>query len=227
MNAYYKGQMVSLGGGSSTTLDGVRICAIGDSNTQYCGTELEEQIKLLTGCASLRNFGTAGATWKSTTGTSDTGNTSAVGKVNQLINPFASTGIATDYDIITIMMGTNDSDANAGEITPRDGADVSTMCGAMHYCLRNLLYYYRNSMIVGIIPPQSEYTADGADRYDKMRQIYEYYSVPYLDFWKQGQVVYNGKVDGTPNYLGDGTHLSVYGKKQLYRKLAGFLKGLY
>lgn len=206
---------------------GARVCAIGDSNTQYMGRDLETYVKQYTGIESLRNFGYAGCKWETTTGVSDMGNGTAVGKVNQLIaSPNPDTNMCTDYDIITIMLGTNCG--TMGELT--DTSDnVDTMCGAMRYCIEKLLYYYRRSRIGGIIPPQREtINKEQAQRNELIRAIYKEYSIPVLDLYYEGQMVPDSMLpDGNGYYIStDGTHLAGNGKMSIYRKYADFISRL-
>lgn len=206
---------------------GAKVCAIGDSNTQYMGSNLESYVKQYTGIASLRNFGYAGCKWESTTGVTDTSNGTAVGKVNQLIaNPDPDTNLCTDYDIITIMMGTNC--ATMGELTDTS-ENVETMCGAMRYCLEKLLYYYRRARIGGIIPPQREtINAEQNQRNELIRAIYKEYSIPVLDLYYEGQMVPDSMLpDGNGYYIStDGTHLAGNGQNSVYRKYAAFISRL-
>lgn len=205
-----------------------RVCAVGDSNTQYMGGNLEEAVKRYAGIASLRNFGTAGATWEVRAGedATTTANGSGVGKVNQLIaSADPNTKKCTDYDIVTIMLGTNCN--TLGAVTDTS-ADVETMCGAMRYCLEKLLYYYRGARIGGIIPPQrAEINAEQNVRNDLIRSIYREYSVPYLDFYYEGQTVPDSTTpDGSSYYISDGTHLGGNGQESFYRKYAAFISRL-
>lgn len=206
---------------------GAKVCAIGDSNTQYMGSDLETYVKQYTGIASLWNFGYAGCKWETTTGMSDMGNGSAVGKVNQLIaNPDPDTNMCTDYDIITIMMGTNM--ATMGALTDTS-ENVETMCGAMRYCLEKLLYYYRSSRIGGIIPPQREtINKEQNERNELIRAIYKEYSIPVLDLYYEGQIIPNSMIpDGNGHYVStDGTHLAGNGQHSIYRKYADFISRL-
>lgn len=226
MNVYYKGNVVSIGTGNKP-LEGLKLCIIGDSNIQYGSAILEENLLALTGCASLKNMGYAGATWATTEGKDTTNGTSAVGRVNQLINPYIGAGLSKEYDIVIIMMGTNDEEENAGTVDSSSD-DVSVMAGAMHYCLQKLLYYFRESMIVGVIPPQSEYYKKRPERFKVIEEIYDYYSIPCLDFWGSGQVVWNQKTENNVcSYLGDGIHLGTNGRNQFCHKLARFLESVY
>ena len=220
------GNILSTNSGSLAT--NTKVCAIGDSNTQYMGTNLENYVKQYTGIASLRNFGTAGATWEVRAGedATTTANSSGVGKVNQLIaSADPNTSKCTDYDIITIMLGTNCNKRGSLSDTSNN---VDTMCGAMRYCLEKLLYYYRGARIGGIIPPQrAEINAEQAERNELIRAIYEEYSIPYLDLYREGQIVPDSSLpDGNGYYLSDGTHLGGNGQESVYRKYAAFISRL-
>lgn len=205
-----------------------KVCAIGDSNTQYMGSNLETNVKKYVGIQSLKNFGTAGATWEVREGedASVTNNSSAVGKVNQLIaNANVDTNMCTDYDIITIMMGTNC--LVVGDKT-NTSSDVGTMCGAIRYCLEKLLYYYRKSRMGVIIPPQrAEINVEQNQRNELIRKLCQEYSIPILDFYYEGQVVPDSTTpNGSLYYLSDGTHLGGNGQEQFYRKYSAFINRL-
>ena len=220
------GNVLSTNSGSLAT--NAKVCAIGDSNTQYMGTNLEKYVKQYTGIASLRNFGTAGATWEVRDGedATTTANLSGVGKVNQLIaSADPDTQKCDDYDIITIMLGTN---CNARGSLSDTSNNVATMCGAMRYCLEKLLYYYRGARIGGIIPPQrAEINAEQKERNELIRAIYEEYSIPYLDLYREGQIVPDSSLpDGNGYYISDGTHLGGNGQESVYRKYAAFISRL-
>ena len=220
------GNVLSTNSGSLAT--NAKVCAIGDSNTQYMGTNLENYVKQYTGIASLRNFGTAGATWEVRDGedATTTANSSGVGKVNQLITSAdPNTQKCDDYDIITIMLGTN---CNARGSLSDTSNNVDTMCGAMRYCLEKLLYYYRGARIGGIIPPQrAEINAEQEVRNELIRAIYEEYSIPYLDLYREGQIVPDSSLpDGNGYYLSDGTHLGGNGQESVYRKYSAFISRL-
>lgn len=220
------GNVLSTNSGSLAT--NTKVCAIGDSNTQYMGTNLENYVKQYTGIASLRNFGTAGATWEVRDGedATTTANSSGVGKVNQLIaSADPNTKKCDDYDILTIMLGTNCNKRGSLSDTSNN---VDTMCGAMRYCLEKLLYYYRGARIGGIIPPQrAEINAEQEERNELIRAIYEEYSIPYLDLYREGQIVPDSSLpDGNGYYLSDGTHLGGNGQESVYRKYAAFISRL-
>lgn len=203
-----KGNVISAGGGGGSPIEGKRICLIGDSNTQYSGAEIKAYLEETYGC-SFTPLGYAGATWETTNGVNATDN-SAVGRVNRLIaNADDTTKICTDYDMVLIMMGTNCY--ALGEVTDTS-ADVTTLCGAMRYCLEKLVYYYRKSKIGVILPPQRN---DGNNhqlsRNDMIKQIAEEYSVATIDMNRRGQIVGDSKLGASSYYLGDGLHFGANG----------------
>lgn len=239
MNLYYKGNEVSISGGGDRPLAGKRIIALGDSNTQYMGDHLAEKVIEYTGAKSLRNNGRAGATWGVASGdATTTDNSSAVGAVNSLINPYITAGKATEYDIITLMFGTNgdvkDGQSNYGT---KDSTDVSTTWGAMKYCFDKLLYYYRDATIAVFLPIQR---AGGVmtESIAVIKECCELYSIPYYDMSGQGQIPSDTKMpisiaeQGLANngygqiYFGDNVHLNSVGQAQYYHKYARFLESI-
>lgn len=202
----YQGNVIATGGnGETSPLKGKRVCLIGDSNTQYSGSEFKTFFEENYGCGFVP-LGYAGATWE---GDSEF---SAVGRVNTLIAGANGT-LCTDYDMVLIMMGTNCSAVG----TVADTSDnVATMCGAVRYCLEKLLYYYRKGKVGVILPPQRD---DGNDnqlkRNDLIQQICEEYAVATLDLNRRGQIMGNSKLGGVSSYyLSDGLHFGTNGNIQ-------------
>ena len=232
-NLYYKGDIITVSG--SQPLAGLKICALGDSNIQYMGNTLNDRVVALTGCASVRNEGHAGCTWGCTTNdpTIATGG-SCVPMVNQLCNPYISKGYSDEYDIVTIMYGTN---ADIGGLGTKDSTDVTTTWGAMKYCFDKLLYYFRYGKIGVLLPPQR---AGGVmtESVAAIKECCELYSVPYYDISGQGQIPSDNKMpksvieQNLPNdgygqiYFGDNVHFSNTGREQFYHKYARFLERL-
>ena len=150
----------------------------------------------------------------------------AVRRVDKLIENKA----AFTPDIITILMGTNCADE--GETT--DTSDnLYTMCGAIKYCLENLLREFPTTPIGILLPPQRlEGNGWQEPRNEKIRTIAQYYSIPVLDLFHEGQIVPANRVvvDGKPTSgngsLTDGLHLGDVGKINLGRKLCNWLKTL-
>lgn len=234
MKLYYKGEEITVGSGGNSSLKGKRICALGDSNTQYMGNTLAERVIEYTEAKSLSNRGFAGATWGVADGNvQTTSSASAVGSVNAMINPFIEAGKATEYDIITLMYGTN-SDVSLGD---KDSTDISTTWGAMKYCFDKLLYYYRDATIAVFLPIQR---AGGVmtNTINAIRECCELYSIPYYDMSGQGQIPSDTKMpisiaeQGLPDngygqiYFGDNVHLSHVGQEQYFHKYARFLENI-
>ena len=236
---YYKGNPITVDGGSRP-LSGLKICALGDSNTQYMeptATDpgLSAAIIELTGCASLRNEGHAGCTWGYTSNnpaTTDGGH--CISMVNKLVNPYITQVYSDEYDIITMMYGTN---GDVGGIGTKDSTDVTTTWGAMKYCFDKLLYYFRYGKIGVLLPPQRG-AGIMTESIAAVKECCELYSVPYYDMSGQGQIAGNQcmpisiEEQGLPRegygqiYFGDNVHFSNIGKQQFYHKYARFLERL-
>lgn len=202
-------------------LYGKKWVQIGDSNTQYMGDALGEAIIKQRGLGSYTCMGTAGATWE----INSSGDAySAVKKIDSLIaNADATTHLCTDYDIVTIMMGTNCN--TEGSITDTS-SQTDTMCGAVRYCLEKLSYYYRTSAIGVILPPQrAESNSNQKQKNDKIKAICNEFSIPTLDLYNEGRIVPDSMIpDGTTYLLGDGLHLGANGQKHYYRIVGAWLE---
>lgn len=232
-NLYYKGNVISAGG--SNALAGMKICALGDSNTQYMGTNLNDRIVALTGCASVRNEGHAGCKWGlPTNDPTSTTDGHCVSMVNKLCNPYISQGYSDEYDIVTMMYGTN---GDVDGLGTSESTSVTTTWGAMKYCFDKLLYYFRYAKIGVLLPPQR---GQGimTESVDAIRECCERYSVPYFDMSGQGQIPndtlmpYSIAEQNLPNsgygqiYFADNVHFNNTGKDQFYYKYARFLESL-
>lgn len=205
----YQGNVIATGGSGESPLAGKRVCLIGDSNTQYSGAAFKTFFEETYGCTFVP-LGYAGATWENGEGV--TSEYSAVGRVDTLIAGADGT-LCTDYDMVLIMMGTNCSALGAVDDT---SDNVTTMCGAVRYCLEKLLYYYRKSKVGVILPPQRN---DGNDyQLEKnalIQQIAEEYAVSTLDLNRRGQIVGDSKLGGVSSYyLSDGLHFGANGNIQ-------------
>lgn len=231
-NVYYRGNQVNIGGGP---LVGKKICALGDSNTQYMANDLETRVKELTGCLSLKNEGHAGCKWGySTNDPTTTVDGHCISMVNKLCNPYISNGYSNEYDIITMMYGTN---ADTGGIGTSSSTDVTTTWGAMKYCFDKLLYYFRYGKIGVLLPPQR---AGGimTETVAAIKECCELYSVPYYDISGQGQIPSDTRMpysiaeqeldnDGYGQiYFSDNVHFGAAGREQYYHKYARFLESL-
>lgn len=234
-NLYYKGEIITVGGDGINNLAGKKIVALGDSNTQYMEGDdgLAPNIIQLTGCLSLQNEGHAGCTWGYTSNTpSTTDGGHCISMVNKLCNPYISQGYSDEFDIVTMMYGTN---ADVGGIGTSASTDVTTTWGAMKYCFDKLLYYFRYGKIGVLFPPQR---GGGVmtETIEAVKECCELYSVPYYDISGQGQIPSDLRMpisfeeqglSGYGNaYFGDNVHFSNIGKHQFYHKYAAFLRRL-
>ena len=208
----YMGNIITEGGsgGGLNPLAGKRICLIGDSNTQYSGAGFKTYFEETYGC-TFTPLGYAGATWETANGV-DATDYSAVGRVNALIADADEGNICNDYDMVLIMMGTNLS--NLGTLGDTSD-DVSTMCGAVRYCLEKLLYYYRHKKVGVILPIQrNDGNNSQLERNDMIQQICAEYAVPTLDMNRRGQIVGDSKLGVKSFYMDDGLHLAGNGQTQ-------------
>ena len=113
------------------------------------------------------------------------------------------------------MMGTNCNTVGTVDDT---SDDVSTMCGAIRYCLEKLCYYGRK-ISLGIILPFHRYdetTSVLPERFQYIKQIAEEFSIPVLNLYNEGRVIPNSFTpDGSNYYLGDSVHLGANGTIQI------------
>jgi len=231
-NLYYKGQIFTTGSGP---IAGMRICALGDSNTQYMGSSLNSRIVELTGCHSVRNEGHAGCKWGvPTNDPTTTAEGHCLSMVNKLCNPYISKGYSDEFDIVTMMYGTNSDVGGIGDST---STDVTTTWGAMKYCFDKLLYYFRYGKIGVLLPPQRSGGVMDAT-VQAVRECCDYYSVPWYDMSGMGQIPGDNRMpyaiaeQGLPDqgygqiYFQDNVHFSEIGKEQFYHKYARFLESL-
>lgn len=210
------GNIIATGGsGGASPIAGKRIAMIGDSNTQYSGAEIKSYMEETYGCTFVP-LGFAGATWETSNGVSTTDN-STVGRVNTIIANADSSKLITEYDTIVIMMGTNCT--SVGELTDTS-ADVSTMCGAVRYCLEKLCYYGRK-ISLGVILPFHRYDETSTaipERFQHIEEIAKEFSVPVLNLYSDGRVIPDSMTpDGANYYLGDSVHLGANGTAQVER----------
>ena len=214
------GNAISSVGSCGSPIDGKRVHFIGDSNLQYISDELKTYLEETYGC-TVTNSAVAGATWETTGGASAT-DSSGVGQVNKAIANVDSSNLLTDYDCIVVMLGTNCN--TEGELTDTSG-DVSTMCGAMKYCMEKLCYYGRKIPIGVIIPIRSDanYSApvELPSKFQKIEEIAKLYNVPTLNLYTDGRIIPNGMTpDGNGYYLTDSVHMGANGKL-LFKQMVG------
>lgn len=210
----YQGNIIATGG-SGSPIDGKRIALIGDSNTQYNAAKFKAYMEETYGC-TFTPLGTAGATWENGEGVTHTD--SAVGRVDTIIANADSSNLITDYDCIVIMMGTNCTNVGTLEDT---SADVSTMCGAVRYCMEKLCYYGRK-IPIGVILPFHRYdetSTELPERFQFIEKIAKEFSVPVLNLYSEGRVIPDTLTpDAEHNYyLGDSVHLGDNGVIQVNR----------
>lgn len=211
------GNVLSVGGGGASPIAGKKIAMIGDSNTAYNADSFKAYMEETYGC-SFTPLGSAGSTWEVPSGYPATDvNKSAVGRVNSIVYNVDDNNLITQYDCIVIMMGTNMGSLG----TPEDTSDnVSTMCGAMRYCMEKLCYYGRQIPIGVIIPiPTSESDVSTLPtKFQYIEQIATEFAVPVLNMYNEGRIIPNSMTpDGNTYYLGDSVHLGSYGVAQFNR----------
>lgn len=214
------GNVISSGGYCGSPIDGKRVHFIGDSNLQYISDELKTYLEETYGC-TVTNSAVAGATWETSSGSSAM-DSSGVGQVNKAVAKVDSSNLLTDYDCIVVMLGTNCN--TEGDLTDTSG-DVSTMCGAMKYCMEKLCYYGRQIPIGVIIPIRSDanYSApvELPSKFQKIEEIAKLYNIPTLNLYTDGRIIPNGMTpDGNGYYLTDSVHMGANGKL-LFKKMVG------
>ena len=217
----YQGNVIATGGSGGSPIAGKRVHFIGDSNLQYISDELKSYLEETYGC-TVTNSAKAGATWETANGANTTDTSSGVGQVNRAVAKVDISNLLTDYDCIVVMLGTNCT--TEGELTDTS-ADVSTMCGAMKYCMEKLCYYGRQIPIGVIIPIRSDssYSAPIAlpGKFQKIEEIAKLYNIPTLNLYTAGRIIPNGMTpDGSNYYLTDSVHLGANGKL-LFKQMVG------
>ena len=181
---------------------------IGDSLTNWGGGNDTQNgfLKIIhdrTGILTV-NLGLAGATWEEAEGQTQPG----VTRVDSYVSG------AARYDCIAFLLGTNV--ANQGDMTDTS-ATKTTMCGAIKYCLEQLITLSPTTPIIVFLPPQrAEGNTEQKARNDIIKQICEIYGVYTFDLYTRSQVIPNTIVaeNGT---LSDGLHLSEKGQQNFGR----------
>ena len=181
---------------------------MGDSLTNWGGGNDTQDgfLKIIhdrTGISTV-NLGLAGATWEEADGQTQPG----VTRVDTYVSG------AVRYDCIAFLLGTNV--ANQGEVT--DTSDTkTTMCGAIKYCLEQLITLSPTTPIIVFLPPQrAEGNTEQKARNDIIKQICEIYGVYTFDLYTRSQVIPNTTVSGNGT-LSDGLHLSEKGQENFGR----------
>ena len=211
----YQGNVIAAGSSGGSPIAGKRVHLIGDSNLQYSSDELKTHLEETYGC-TVTNSAKAGATWETANGANTTDTSSGVGQVNRAVAKVDGSNLLTDYDCIVVMLGTNCT--TEGALTDTS-ANVSTMCGAMKYCMEKLCYYGRRISVGVIIPirTDSNYAApmELPSQFRKIEEIAKLYNVPTLNLYTAGRIIPNGMTpDGNGYYLSDSVHLGANGTIQ-------------
>lgn len=202
------GNLVTLGSGGSPIAD-KKVLFIGDSNLYNMSSALTSYMNNTYGCVTTVRA-TGGMKWETANGRT-TIDDSAVGRVNTLIADIATGNYISEFDYIILMFGTNSG--TTGNVTDTD-ADVSTMSGAMKYCLKQLCYYGRKIKIGIVIPirwiGEEGYEAtDYPSKFEKVRTIARMYSIPILDMWFESRVIQNNQMTLTGESIRDAGYLTV------------------
>ena len=127
-----------------------------------------------------------------------------------------------------LSLGTN-SDDEIGT-TSNTAADTYTTAGAIRYCLEKLLVAFPTSAIGVMLPMQRAETWKHQEEKNALiKELCEYYSIPVLDLFHDGQVVPDSKLksydDGHAGVIyTDSAHITaVNGVTQLGRKISEWL----
>lgn len=205
------GNVIAVGGSGESPIAGKRVHFTGDSNLQYIADEMKTYLEETYGC-TVTNSAYAGATWETDSGSDTTESSSGVGQVNQVIANVDGSNLITEYDYIIIMLGTNCN--TVGALTDTYD-DVTTMCGAMKYCLSKLCYYGRQIKLGVIIPIRTSSDASNElpQKFQFVKTIAEIYGVPTLNLWTEGRAIADSLTpDGSDYYFADPVHLGANGK---------------
>lgn len=201
-------------GGSSSELNNSKpllnktLLMIGDSLTNWGGGGDTSNgfLKIIhdrTGIITI-NQGLAGATWEQAEGQTQPGVTR--------VDTYVSGSVR--YDCIAFLLGTNVSSVG----TVSDTSDTkTTMCGAIKYCLEQLISLDSTTPIIVFLPPQrAEGNEEQKTRNDLIKQLCETYGVYTFDLYARSQVIPNTTVSDNGT-LSDGLHLSEKGQQNFGR----------
>ena len=199
-----------------SNLYGKRVYMLGDSNSDNWSNGKAKELEKRYGCTVI-GLGKYGATWATTTDTSDTSMSNAIGQYNALIDAIGidpETYTFPSDVVILFMMGTNAGNGTFDATVE----DVTTPGGAINYILRRVKYYGRGNAI-GIFLPWC-----GGNN-DELKKAADYYKIPTFDIPAiiADDSVSRGLVrpDGTivsQNYITDGgNHLAAWGMDAFVR----------
>ena len=147
--------------------------------------------------------------------------------------------IMEDADLVVVFGGTNDYGHGQAELGKFSDREVFTFYGAMHTLCLKLIKKYTSNKIVFLTPlhRMNEDTMQGTwkpegveqrpliDYVNAIREVCEYYSIPVLDMYKEGQMP--GNVwNWCEKYMPDGLHPNDKGYEIIANKLKKFLENL-
>lgn len=195
-------------------LAGKSMCIIGDSLTQWGGggENTDGFLKVVhdrTGIV-ITSKALAGATWEEADGQTECG----VTRVQEIISNQNS------YDCIVFLLGTNVSIVGTVSDT---SSTTTTMCGAIRYCIEQMLEYSPTTPMLVCLPPQrAEGNTEQETRNETIKTIANDYGVHCADIFHNSQIVADAKV-ATGN-LTDGLHLDENGKTNIGRILSSEIR---
>lgn len=201
-----------------SNLNGKTVYMIGDSNSDNWSNGTAKELEKRYGCTVV-GLGKYGAKWATTTDTTDTDVSNAIGQWNKFVS---IVGINEDEYLfpddvaLLFMMGTN---AGCG-IFDATNEDVTTPGGAINYILKRAKYYGRK-IPIGVFLPWACTTKD------QLKAAAEYYRIPYFDIASiiaddtptKGLTRPDGSVV-SQNYITDGgNHLAANGW-EMFKRIA-------
>lgn|GEM_PF-6711530 len=190
---------------------------LGDSlsgNSSFTSKFYHEIVKEKLGISTVNNYSVGG-----------TSITVRAGRNDSFLERFPS---MSDADFITVFGGTNDVSVPLGTF-----ADTSNMTfyGAAKLLVAGLIEKYPGKKI-GFILPLQRYDSGNPninplvkERVDALREVCEFYSIPYIDLWRNGGI-YPASTQVRNVMIPDGLHLNTAGHAFISSKIAGFLEGL-
>ena len=196
--------------------------ALGDSITH--GGSYMNTVKNNLGMASYENLGRSGAT------------VSLAESDNNLINVVDGLDSSANYDLISIMIGTNDICIKGVPIGEINDTSKYTFLGAYRYCLETLMSKFPNAKIVVLTSPRlvgdNDYEAQfqgGFRQHDyafAVKQLCYELTIPVLDVFSSSLNCVQNKTTTYRNNGTDGIHLSGNGQDNIALMLTGFLTSL-
>lgn len=208
---------------------------LGDSITEGCGTSCKEAvfhsiIKEKYGLKEVRNYGEGG------TRIARQSEVKNIARDRDFI--LRTWEMNPDADVVVVFGGTNDfgnGQAPLGKFTDRG---MYTFYGAVHFLIRALIEKYLGKQIVFMTPlhrwnenGEGAWKPDGVkqmklkDYAHAIKEVCEYYSVPVLDLFAEGELRGN-TAEWYKQLMPDGVHPNDEGHKIIANKLGKFLENL-